>query len=950
MPAYSGARGLYTLVRKLTAAMVELEELRARRRALGLTQAALADRLGVSTNTVARWERGEQRARNPRAIASTLEGLGQRHHALSSRGGRSTRVGDHQRSVEMRLGAIPGRARHNLPLELTSFVGREDDISKLAARIASARLLTMVGSGGVGKTRLALQLASRLLDRYPDGVWLVELAPLSDGSLVPNAVAAVLGIREQPRIPLLDTLATTLSDEHLMVLLDNCEHLSDGCAELARLLLKRCPRLTILATSREPLRVAGEIRWPVPPLTVCETAPPSDGLRPSEAVQLFVERARAVQPDFELTPENADVLAEICARLDGLPLAIELAAARTRALRVRGMREQLQATAGGLPLLTGGPRDAPERQQSLRDTIAWSYNLLDAEEQTLFRRLAPFRGCSLEAATTVCVSPSDGPGTTTIALPPLHLDPRDGLASLVDKSLLRVEEDAEGQPWFVMLETVREFAVERLEATSEAAAVWRRHALYYLGFVEQREPKLQSLAQDVFVNRLEREHANCRVSLDWCQGHGYAEPSLRLGVGLWWFWAVRGHITEGRARLETLLARFPLPPNVRKPRAILHAQALGAAGRLAVLRGDFGAAHPRMKEAVHLAEAFEDAESLSVALEGLAYLALLQGDYTLARGYLERRLASMRTLASATSPTDLSATWQAAIAFAELGYVVQEQGDLESAATLLEEARELGHQIGDTTIAAIFDVGLGAVAHELGDYERARRVTERGLVLLEPGNDRRGVAIALANLGSTTTAQRDFGAAYGYLRRSLGMWQELQELGSIAFVLDRFAALASAQGQPGRAMKLAGAAATLRDRVGLPLPASIRLKLDAKLEPARRALGPLADSSMAAGRALSLDAAIAEALATAPREPLDRNAEGAAVLSRRERDVAALVGRGYTNLQIASALVIGQGTVATHVGHILARLGFSSRGQVAVWAAQHQLLDEPTVVPPSREA
>jgi predicted ATPase/DNA-binding CsgD family transcriptional regulator len=873
----------------------------------------------VTANTVARWERGEQRARHPRALARTLDRLQRRRPAGS-------RAGDRRPSGRMPTGALPGQARHNLPAELTSFVGREDDISRLAARLASARLLTMVGPGGVGKTRLALQVASRVLDRYPDGIWRVELAPLSDGSMVPNAVAAVLGIREQPRVPLLETLAATLSDKQSLLVLDNCEHLAAGCAELAHVLLEGCPRLTILATSREPLRVAGEIRWPIPPLSVVE------------AVQLFVDRARAVEPDFELTPKNADPLAGICARLDGFPLAIELAAARTRLLRVHGLQRQLASTVGGLPVLTGGPRDAPARHQTLRDTIAWSYHLLDANEQTMFRRLAPFHGFSLEAATTVCVSPSDGPGRTTIALPPLRLDPREGLASLVDKSLLRVEEDAEGQPWFAMLETVREFALERLEASGESAAVWRRHALYCLRFVEQLEPGLQDLPQRVFADRVEREHANCRASLDWCQAQGYAEPSLRLGVGLWWFWAVQGHVTEGLGRLDALLARFPLRPDAGRLRAILHAKALGAAGRLAMLRGDFAAARPRLEDAMHLAQVLGDPESLSVALEGLAYLALQQGDDALARTYLERRLATVRALASSTSPVGRSAAWQTATAFGELGYLAIEQGDFEAAATQFEEARRLAHQLGDGTIAGLFDVGLGSVAHDAGDYERARRVTERGLALLESTHDRRGVAIALANLGRTLTAQREFAAAYGYLRRSLAIWQELREPGSIAFVLDRFAVLASAQGQPSRALRLAGAASSLRNQAGLTLPARIQLKLDEKLEPARRALGPLAETSLAAGRSLPFDTAIAEALATSPP---DRSVGGAAVLSRREREVATLIGRGYTNRQIAAALVIGQGTVATHVGHILARLGLGSRSQVSVWAAQHGLLDEP---------
>jgi non-specific serine/threonine protein kinase len=495
-----------------------------------------------------------------------------------------------------------------------------------------------------------------------------------------------------------------------------------------------------------------------------------------------------------------------------------------------------------------------------------------------------------------------------------------------------------------MLETVREFALERLEASGESAAVWRRHALYYLRLVEQLEPRLQNIPEDVFVKRLQREQANCRASLDWCQAQGYAEPSLRLGVGLWWFWAVSGQLAEGRGRLEAALARFPLPPNASARRAMLHAKALGAAGRLAMLQGDFVAARPRLEDAVRLAQDLDDAESLSVALEGLAYLALQQADYTLARALLERRLSTTRTLARSTSPADLTLTWQTATTLAELGHVAFEQGDHHAAAALLEEGRELAWQIGDTTIAAMFDVGLGAMAHELGDYERARRLTEHGLALLERSPDRRGVAIALANLGSTRTAQRAFGDAYRHLSRGLRICEDLGEPGSTAFVLDRFAILASAQGQAARAVRLAGAAAALRDQAALPLPAPIQRRVDDKLAAARRALGPLADAVLAAGRALAYDDAIAEALATSPTHSADRGAAGATLLSRREREVAALIARGATNGHIAAELVIGQGTVATHVSHILAKLGLASRAQVAVWAAQHRLLDEPAVV------
>jgi non-specific serine/threonine protein kinase len=387
----------------------------------------------------------------------------------------------------------------------------------------------------VGKTRLAIRLVERMLANYPDGVWLVELAAVADRTSVPQAVASTTGIRERGRTPISTTIAEVLSDKRALLLLDNCEHLLEGCADLVHLLVRDCRELTVLATSREPLRVMGEVRWPVAPLSQT-TSRSGDTREVSEAVQLFLDRARTVQPELEQSADALEAMAHICAQLDGLPLAIELAAARTPSIPVRGLLRQLQSPAGRLPLLSQGPRDAPVRQQTLHATITWSYDLLTEEERALFRRLAPFRGCTVEAADAVCVAATNGPRQTSVALPPLNLDARAGLASLINKSVLQVEADSHGQPWYSMLETVREFASERLDASPDAAAVWRRHAWYYLRLVEQSEPHLRALRQDVLLDRLEREVANFRAALGWCQAHGYAEASLRLGVGLAWFW------------------------------------------------------------------------------------------------------------------------------------------------------------------------------------------------------------------------------------------------------------------------------------------------------------------------------------------------------------------------------------------------------------------------------
>lgn len=899
----------------------------------GLTQAALAAEAGLSLRGISDLERGLRRAPYPATVKRLVEALG-----LGLAEQAALRAAKRTPPDHAEADTLPP---HNLPAGLNSFVGRALELARVIDRLQTARLLTLIGAGGVGKSRLALEVGNRLLGQFPDGIWLVELASLSDPNLVPNAVAAAFAIRERGRAPLTKMLVDALRDKHLLVLLDNCEHVLDGSAALVHELLRSCENVAILATSREPLRVSGELRWPVQPLALSVAAAPGDPSQVSEAVQLFVERARAVDPDFELSDEIQEVVAEVCTRLDGLPLAIELAAARIRAIPVRALLHQLQST-GGLPLLSGGPRDAPARQRTLRATITWSYELLDPDERTLFRRLAPFRGCSVEAVDAVCLKAPAGSRTALLDLPPLALDASAGLASLADKSLLHVEEDARGAAWYMMLETVREFALVQLEASPEAAAVWRRHAWYYLRFAEQSDAAQQGVHEDVFVNRLEREHGNFRAALDWCQGHGYGEASLRLAIALLWFWGVRGHITDGRSRLESLLARFPLRAR-SGPRAAVQARALDAAGRLAAFQGDFVAAISLEQQSLELARTLNDIERICDALEGLALVARECGDYDAARGYLDEFLAKSRTLAASDELTNPAIIARLATGLTALGELAHEDGNAQLAMSLLEEGRSLWFKIGDSTLVAQSDIQLGVVAHDAGDYARARTLMALGLTRLERSHDRRGLAIALAHAAHTAIALRDFSAAYRDLCRGLRINQDIGGLAGIAFVLVRFAFLASAQGQPARALRLAGAAAALRQQAETPLSKVSQRHLDEQLAPAREALGPLADAAVTEGCALSLEAAIAEALATAPPEPATRGPAALETLSPRERQVAALVGRGYSNRRVAAGLVVGEATVATHVQHILAKLGLKSRAQIAVWSAQHGLLDEPRI-------
>jgi predicted ATPase/class 3 adenylate cyclase/DNA-binding CsgD family transcriptional regulator/Tfp pilus assembly protein PilF len=828
------------------------------------------------------------------------------------------------------------RSPHNLPIQATPFIGREQQIEILCTRILGpdVRLLTLTGPGGTGKTRLALQAAAELLDNFADGVFVVSLAPLGHPDLVPSAIAQALEVKETGGRPIVAVLKNFLRAKRLLLVLDNFEHLLDAALVVTEL-LGAAPRMKVLVTSRAVLHLYGEHEFPVPPLALPDHRAGSSAAHVAqfEAVRLFAERAQAARPDFAIADANAAAVAELCRRLDGLPLALELAAARLRALPLPALLARLERR---LPLLTGGPRDLPARQQTLRNTIAWSYDLLGSDEQALFRRLSVFRGCTLEAAEAVCVAPADQPRSTSIALPPLGIDVLEGLTSLVEKSLVRQEETEDGQPWYAMLETVREFAAECLAESGEAPAVQRRHILCYLRLAETADPALLGPQQKQWFARLSREHDNLRAALDWCCAHGYAEPAHRLAIALHWFWSVRGHAREGGERLAGLLDRFPLKAPAG-PRADLRARVLFAASDFAFVQADYAASRRHAEERLAIYQAMGDTGGMSSARQQLSAVAYRQGDFAMAQRHLHEALAIIRTGGD---------PYLAATLLNDLANVLHEQGDYGAARERSEEALTLLSKVGNPRELASASLTRAIIAQDEGDHDTAQRLLDHALFLFEREGDSRQIALALANLGSLAAARGDFAAAHQRLSASLSIQRDLADMDGTAFVLDRFAALTAAQGRPARALRLAGAAAALRTVTDMPLSAAGQARLDGKLTPAWHALGEAAAAQARRdGAALSPEEAVAEALRGAESAAETRGGAGAgqadsapaAGLTARQREVACLIAQARTNRQIAEALVITEGTAANHVVHILNKLGFNSRIQIAAWAVSHGL-------------
>jgi non-specific serine/threonine protein kinase len=735
---------------------------------------------------------------------------------------------------------------HNLPPEPTEFVGRESEIAAVLALLQrpTERLVTLTGPGGTGKTRLALHSAAQLLPAFSDGVWLVDLAALTDPNLVISTIAEILGLGEVADAPLIETLRKNLADKRLLFVLDNFEQVMQAAPQIANL-LKATGGVQLLVTSRMPLRVYGEREFAVQSLSIPSRnpVPPLHKLTEYGAVKLFAERARAVRADFELTPENATAVAEICAQLDGLPLAIELAASRIRLFSPPALLTRLDQR---LKILTGGVRDRPARQQTMRAAIDWSYDLLSEDEQRLFARLAVFQGgARLDDIEAVCLGQPD------TALSALDLDVFEGLELLISKSLIQQREGQEGEPRFLMLETIREYAREKLAETGEGPVLAQRHADRFLVLAEQAATQLTGNEQAAWLARLAEEQANMRAALEFaCGPTGPPAVGLRLATALYRFWGVRGHLAEGRTWYARTLAAAEAKGEAD---ALLRARALDAAGALARLQSDHAAGRLLGEQALALFREAGDRPGTASALRNLAALAIEQGDLQAARAFGEESLAIYRELGDTSGMTMM---------LHDLGQIAHQDGDLATAVSFYDQALALKRQQGHKRGIAVSLNNLGLIYQEHSQWSPASTLFEEAQALLEEIGDQTGTAVVLTNLANVRHELGDHVSAAALHRQNLKLFAEQGNTMRIAESLEGLAGPAASLGQPARAARLLAAAETLRAAGGIPLPGWERQRYERYRDAARRQLDPSAwEAAWQAGQALDQAGAVAYALA-----------------------------------------------------------------------------------------
>src|SRR6266567_1005303 len=860
--------------------------------------------------------------------------------------------------------AIP-RPSSDLPIPLTALIGREQERAALCTllRGSEVRLLTLIGTGGVGKTRLALEVAHILVQDFADGVHLVSLAPISDPAFVMPTIAHSMGLLESGSQSLLDLLRTSLHAKHRLLLLDNFEHVLTAAPRLSEL-LEACPALKLLVTSREVLRLRGEHQFAVLPLALPDPKrlPDDRSLAHVPAVDLFIQRAQAIRSDFQLTDDNARAVASICIRLDGLPLAIELAAARVKLLAPQALLARLDRR---LPVLTAGARDLPLRQRTLRNTLAWSYSLLTQEEQHLFQRLSVFTGgATLEAIEAVCEALGDEPGRVF-----------DGVALLLDKNLLQKPAQGDEEPRLLMLETIREYGLERLASEGEAHATRQAHAAYYLALAEQAEPQLDSHEQLSWFQRLEREHDNLRAALTFLVEQGSVgqskELALRLAGALWRFWLVHGHVSEGRHFLERALEGSEQRGSAWRAKALLGVGALATSqddsgqaevlcgeglalyrelgdrrgsalclamlGYMAMMRSTYAQARTRLEESLQQALEAGDTGVRVFALQILATVLIYQGEYTRAQALLEESLLLSRERGDVQNHAQ---------SLAQLGHVLLFQGELARAQARLEEGLVISRNVGYKRAIGQSSNLLGTVTWLQGDVARACSLLEESLVVFTEAGERGRTASVYRSQGLIALGQGDAAAARARLEESLQISLELDHKGSIAQGLEGVAAVMAAQGEGVAAVWCLSAAQRLRETIGMPLPSFLQALHEVTLASVRTHLGEQAVAraweegrTMTAEQALTTQGHVTllEPL-PAPPPPPQPAAPSPDGLTAREVEVLRLLAQGLTSAQIAEQLVIGVVTVNFHVRSIYSKLGVSSRAAATRSALEHRLV------------
>ena len=843
----------------------------------------------------------------------------------------------------------------NLPAEPNSFIGRERDLSELAKLLGEVRALTLSGPGGIGKTRLAVRLArdvigdaSQAAAENPgaepalDEAWLVELADWHGQTA--QQVATTIGIREEQGVPLAQTLAEALRSRHMLLILDTCEHQVSDCATLVQLLLARCPWLRIIATSREPLRVRGETVWRVPPLDLPPDGAPRAELAGHEAVRLFAARAAGARPGFTLTADNTASVARLCRTLDGIPLGIELSAARVRALSVEQIADRLRDR---FQLLNSGDRTAPLRQQTLRATVDWSYELLEEAEQILLRRLAVFSGWNLDMAEQVC-SDEAIPADAVLGL----------LISLIDKSLVVLDGEAAGDARYRLLDTIREYAAERLAAAGEQSALSLRHRDCILPLVEETAGGMFNRGEPPWPVRREvfrrgiAEYGNFRIALNTCLTHEHAPEGLRLCIGLRNMWVPHGDAREAATWLDRFLV-LPggeVPPQVR-------GRALASRAEMAFDLQDYGTLLRCATESLEVSRASGDDFPVPTALRVIGQAALRASRFGDAVAYVDEALAAAESAGN---------DWEAGLTQAARAAIAVRQGKLKSAQRAYEAALEVLSDNNRWGIAQV-EYGMGTLARARGDAEMAVRCYRDAMEIFRELDAWPEIARCQAGIGWIAVTSGDFALAAGSLAESLRLNQGCGQRLGIARGLEAFAALAAAQQQPSPAARLAGAACQLRESLGHG--AGIGPRIEEVLDFARGRLGASAAAALfAEGREMTPDDAVRFALGaepgsaspgagqpawtdpsrlgavpgfsgvsgSGPRQDPGGGPRSPSPLTPREHEIVLLIAQGLSNREIADELVISPATAARHVANILAKLGFTSRTQVASWATRHE--------------